>query len=146
MPTTGYKIVPEVKGLPNLNEEPNPIDSTTLLEEEYETSEPGLKSNGVKSYTANLTDDLIEFWETLQDEYEAAAADGKAMYFCHRHPKLKKAGVYKGTPSPLNYNDSAVNAMQETTLYITPNGATKLVDSPTITDATSASTQGGLEK
>lgn len=137
-PTSGYQIIPEIKTMPSFNPAPNNIDSTTLLETEYMTYVKGLKDmGGALEYGANLTDDLIEFWETLLSAYDTAAADGKAMWFAVVHPKLAKATFYKGEPAPIGFNEAAVGAMAETTLYITPNSAPIMETKPSVTnDAT----------
>lgn len=137
-PTSGYQIIPEIKTMPSFNPAPNNIDSTTLLETEYMTYVKGLKDmGGALEYGANLTDDLIEFWETLLSAYDTAAADGKAMWFAVVHPKLAKATFYKGEPAPIGFNEAAVGAMAETTLYITPNSAPIMEAKPSVTnDAT----------
>lgn len=135
-PTSGYQIIPEIKTMPSFNPAPNNIDSTTLLETEYMTYVKGLKDmGGALEYGANLTDDLIEFWETLLAAYDTAAADGKAMWFAVVHPKLAKATFYKGEPAPIGFNEAAVGAMAETTLYITPNSAPIMEAKPSVTNA-----------
>lgn len=131
-PTTGFKLIPEVKAMPALDDTPETIDSTTLLETEYMTSEPGLKSNGVKDYTANLTNELLTFWNTLIEEYDTAIAAGKAMWFAHvPNAKLDKCQMYKGTPSPIGMNDVSINSMLEATLHVTPSGGVIWADKPT---------------
>lgn len=131
-PTTGYKIVPEVKSMPSFNPSPSTIDSTTLAETEYMTYVPGLKDlGGALEYGANLTDDLITFWEECIKAYETADDAGKAMWWCVIHPKLSKATFYKGEPSPLGFNEASVGSMAETTLYITPSSAPIMEAKPT---------------
>lgn len=133
-PTSGYKVVPEVKSMPSFNPAPNTIDSTTLAETEYMTYVKGLKDlGGALEYGANLTDDLIEFWDELLEEYETATAAGKSMWFAVVHPKLSKATFYVGEPAPIGFNEAEVGAMAETTLYITPNSAPIMEAKPTET-------------
>lgn len=133
-PTTGYLEVPEVKSMPSFNPPPNNIDSTTLKETEYMTYVKGLKDlGGSLEYTANLTDDLMDFWTTLLEAKETADAAGKAIWFSVVHPDLKYATFYTGDPAPIGFNEATVGAMAETTLYITPNTAPILADKPTIT-------------
>lgn len=130
-PTTGYKTIPEIKSMPSFNPAPNTIDSTTLAETEYMTYVKGLKDlGGALEYGANLTEDLIDFWDDLLNEYETAAEDGKAMWFAVVHPKLTKATFYVGEPAPLGFNEAEVGSMAETTLYITPNSAPIMADKP----------------
>lgn len=135
-PTSGYQIIPEIKSMPSFNPSPNTIDSTTLLETEYMTYVKGLKDlGGALEYGANLTDDLVDFWETLLTAYNTAAAEGKAMWFAVVHPKLAKATFYKGEPAPIGFNEASVGAMAETTLYITPNSAPIMEAKPSVTNA-----------
>lgn len=123
-PETDYKIIPEVKSMPSFNPAPNTVDSTTLLETEWMTYEEGLKDpGGALEYGANLTDDLEDIWDALIQAYETAAKDGKATWFAVVHPKLKNCRYYTGKPSAIGINEAEVNAMTETTLYITPTGA-----------------------
>lgn len=131
-PTTGYKVIPEVKTMPSLNPNPNTIQSTTLQETEYHTYVKGLKDlGGALEYGANLTDDLITFWEAMLKEHETAVAAGKSMWFAVVHPKLAKAVFFKGEPSPIGLNEADVDSMYETTLYITPNSAPEWGTAPT---------------
>lgn len=130
-PTSGYKTIPEIKSMPSFNPAPSTIDSTTLAETEYMTYVKGLKDlGGALEYGANLTEDLIDFWDELMDAYEAASASGLAMWFAVVHPELSKATYYVGEPAPIGFNEATVGAMAETTLYITPNSAPIMEDKP----------------
>jgi hypothetical protein len=132
MPTSGYKKIPEIKSMPSINPAPSTVTTTTFEDVEYETYAPGLKSlGGPLDYTANCTQDLMDFWDTLLTEYESAAAENKAMWFVVGHPKLTKATYYKGDPSALGENASEVGGANETTLYITPTNAPKREKAPT---------------
>ena len=132
-PTTGYTKIPEIKSMPSFNPEPSTIESTTLEETEYKTYEPGLKDlGGALQYTANLTQELLDFWDDLMTEFETAEAAGLAVWFGHIHPKLDQAVYYVGVPSPLGANEVAVESMYETTLYITARNAPEWFDAPTV--------------
>lgn len=142
MPTTGYTKIPEIKSMPSFNPAPEVIESTTLEETEYKTYVEGLKDlGGALEFGANLTDDLVEFWEDLLDAYDTAEAAGKAVWFAVVHPKLAKATFFQGDPAPIGLNEAAVSAMAETTLYITPNSAPIMAAKPTL--ATSNTVLGG---
>lgn len=132
-PTTGYTIIPEIKSMPSFNPSPNTIQSTTLLETEYHTYVKGLKDlGGALEYSANMTNDLIDFWEDLLSKYTTATSEGKSVWFTVVHPKLEKATYYIGEPSPIGFNEADVDAMTETTLYITPNSAPIMAEKPTV--------------
>lgn len=131
-PTTGYKAVPEIKSMPSFNPSPNTIDSTTLEETEYMTYVPGLKDlGGALEYGANLTNNLIDFWETVMTDYETAVTANKAMWWAVVHPDLDDATYFTGAPSPIGINEASVGGMAETTLYITPASAPILAPKPT---------------
>ena len=120
-PTSGYTKVPEIKSMPSFNPQPETIQSTTLEETEFHTYVEGLKDlGGALPFTANLTDDLMTTWASVNSAYESAASAGKAMWFAVVHPKLSKATFFTGDPAPLGLNEAAVGGMAETTLYITP--------------------------
>lgn len=131
-PTTGYKVIPEIKSMPSFNPAPSTIDSTTLQETEFMTYVQGLKDlGGALEYGANLTEELITFWEGVLDEYEEAKTAGKSMWFAIVHPNLAKATYFQGEPAPLGFNEASVGSMLETTLYITPNSAPEMAAKPT---------------
>ena len=132
-PTTGYIEIPEVKSMPSFNPSPNTIDSTTLKETEYMTYVQGLKDlGGALEYGANLTEDLIDAWETLMTAYEDAISENKQVWFAVVHPQLTDATYFVGTPAPLGQNEASVGSMLETTLYITPNSAPEMAAKPTV--------------
>lgn len=133
-PTDGWKIIPEIKSMPDFNPTPNAIQSTTLLETEYHTYVKGLKDlGGAMEYGANLTDDFIDFVDNMVDDYETAVLARKSMWFVIVHPKLEHAVYFTGEPSPLGFNAADVDAMLETTLYITPTSAPTLELKPGLT-------------
>lgn len=132
-PTSGYTVLPEIKSMPDLNQEPNSIDSTTLLETESETSEPGLKSVGVLTYGANMTDDLEDIVEDLIEAQDTAAAAGKRIWYAEVNPKLKKATFFAGKVSNINFSEAGVNAMGDTSIYITPSTGLLRYVKPSIT-------------
>lgn len=130
-PTTGYIKIPEVKSMPSFNPSPNTIDSTTLEETEYMTYVQGLKDlGGALEYGANLTEDLIDAWDTLMGAYDTAVEGDKQVWFAVVHPQLADATYFVGTPAPLGLNEASVGSMLETTLYITPNSAPVMAANP----------------
>ena len=80
-PTTGYEKISEIKSIPELNPEPDNLETTTLEETERKTYVPGLKDiGGALSFTANLT--------------EASMTSGRAlsMPMIRRPPKIRLLG------------------------------------------------------
>lgn len=132
-PTSGWTKVPEIKTMPSFNPQPETIQSTTLEETEYHTYVEGLKDlGGALAFTANLTDDLVTAWASVNTAYESAASASKAMWFAVVHPKLANATFFTGDPAPIGLNEASVGSMAETTLYITPLTAPILAAKPTV--------------
>lgn len=123
-PVTGYKSIPDLKGTPELNPSPNALDATTLAQTEFKTYVKGLKDlGGALAFTANFTEELMTEWNGLVAAYQAAKADGKAVWFCIQHPDLTKAAYFTGEPSEMGLPSAGVDAIFETNVYVTPTSA-----------------------
>lgn len=123
-PVSGYTKIPGIKSIPELNPEPESLETTTLEETEFKTYIPGLKDlGGALSFTANLNDATMNAWETLMTAYDTASASGKALWFCIVIPGMEDALYFQGQPSPMGLPGIEVSATLETTVYITATGA-----------------------
>lgn len=123
-PTTGYTVIPDIKEVPEMNPEPETLESTTLAETEYKTYIEGLKDlGGALSFLANFTTELEEVWDELVTEYKTAKAADKSVWFEVKHPGLEKSVFFTGQPSAMGLPAMSVNAILETNLYITPTNA-----------------------
>ena len=124
--------IPEVKSIPELNPEPDNLETTTLEETEWRTYIPGLKGpGGALTFTANLTNDLMDKWKKLLDAYDTAAESNNVIWFVVVIPGLKQSLFFTGKPSPLGMPGMEVSAVLETNLYITPTNAPSWSDRPT---------------
>ena len=123
-PTTGFTQLIGIKSTPSLNPSPDTLETTTLEETEYKTYIDGLKDlGGALEFTFNLTEDLINQWDGLMTAYEAAKMTEKRTWFVIVIPGLTKAYYFPGNPSNMGLPETSVNAVLETTNYITPVGA-----------------------
>ena len=123
-PTTGYTIIPDIKEIPEMNPEPETLESTTLSETEFKTYIEGLKDlGGALSFLANYTTELETVWAALVTAYKEAAGEDKSVWFEVKHPKLEKSVCFTGQPSAMGLPAMAVNNILETNLYITPTNA-----------------------
>ena len=123
-PTTGYTLIPDVKEIPEMNPEPETLETTTLAETEFKTYIEGLKDlGGALSFLANYTEELEEVWGELVEAYKTATASGLSTWFEVKHPKLEKSVFFTGQPSAMGLPGMGVNAVLETNLYITPTNA-----------------------
>lgn len=133
-PTSGYAKISEVKSVPELNPEPDNLETTTLEETEWKTYIPGLKDpGGSLSFTANLTEASMEEWEGVVEAYNTAAASNLRTWFCIIIPGLTKALYFAGQPSPMGMPSMEVSAVLETSLYVTPVSAPEWQAKPAVT-------------
>ena len=123
-PTTGYKLIPDIKEIPEMNPEPETLETTTLAATEYKTYIEGLKDlGGALSFLANYTVELETAWSALITAYQTAKTSGKSIWFEVKHPILTKSVFFAGQPSAMGLPAMSVNAILETNLYITPTNA-----------------------
>ena len=123
-PTTGYTRIYGAKTTPSLNPSPETLETTTLDETEFKTYIDGLKDlGGALEFTFNLTQDLIDTWDTLMTAYETAKAAGKATWFTIVIPGLTKSFYFTGNPSNMGLPETSVSSVLEITNYITPTNA-----------------------
>ena len=123
-PTTGYTLIPDVKEIPEMNPEPETLETTVLSETEFKTYIEGLKDlGGALSFLANFTEELEEVWGELVAAYKTAAASGLATWYEIKHPKIEKSVFFTGQPSAMGLPAMSVNSVLETNLYITPTNA-----------------------
>ena len=120
-PTSGYIDIPDIKTIPSFGSAPETIETTTLANQKYKSHIPGLADlGGAKEFGFNDTELLRTAWKDLMGAYDAAKAEGKAVWFEIKHPVLTEATFFKGEPSPFTQGEIGTNALMETTLYITP--------------------------
>lgn len=124
--------IPEIKSIPELNPEPDNLETTTLEETEWRTYIPGLKDpGGALSFTANLTETLMTAWDEVVKAYDTAAEANQVIWFVIIIPGLKKSLFFTGKPSPLGMPAMEVSSVLETNLYITPTNAPQWANKPT---------------
>ena len=123
-PTTGYTLIPDIKEIPEMNPEPETLETTVLSETEFKTYIEGLKDlGGALSFLANYTEELETVWGELVAAYKSAAKEDKSVWFEVKHPKLEKSVCFTGQPSAMGLPAMAVGNVLETNLYITPTNA-----------------------
>ena len=131
-PTAGYIDLPGIKSTPSLNPAPDTLESTTLNETEWKTYVTGLKDlGGALEFTFNLTQSLLDTWDTLMDSFNTAKAAGKSVWFVIVIPGLTKAYYFRGDPSDSGLPEMEVNSVLETVMYITPTAAPVKAAKPT---------------
>ena len=123
-PDSGYTVIPDIKEIPEMNPEPETLETTVLSETEFKTYIEGLKDlGGALSFLANYTTELETVWADLVEAYKTASETGLATWFEVKHPKLDKSVFFTGQPSAMGLPAMAVGNVLETNLYITPTNA-----------------------
>ena len=122
-PTSGYSLITEVRDIPEIGNIPDALDATPLEETFMRRYINGLSdTGGVVTLTANMSDALMTAWEGCVSAAETAWETGKACWFEIKSPKLTKSFFFSGMPVELGYAGSGVNAVQDASLNIMPNG------------------------
>lgn len=92
---TAYTDLVGVKSIPSMNPAPETLETTDLNQTEYKTYIDGLKDlGGALEFTFNLTQELVEMWGTLMEEYEAAKAADKATWFLIDIPRTNRRFIF----------------------------------------------------
>lgn len=119
-PTTGYKKIPMVKSLPDLNQEPEALDTTSFDNLEYTSSTPGLKDvGGTLPFEVGFSQELFDLWEEeggVMELWDAAKLEDRAMWVAIDIPGIKKAEYLSVVPSHIGTSETGVNEVQDTTL------------------------------
>lgn len=132
-PTAGWAEITEIKSIPELNPEPENLETTTLAETEWKTYIPGLKDpGGALSFTMNLTEVSMAEWEGVVDDYNTAAATNLRTWFVIVVPGLTKSLFFTGQPSPMGMPAMEVSSVLEANVFITPTNAPAWDTKPTI--------------
>lgn len=123
-PTEGYTAIPGITEIPDMDSEPESLETTTTDNLEYKTYVPGLKDlGGALQFTANLTQDLLNLWNGtggMMEKFETAKEGGKAMWMCVYIPGLEQAVYFQFEPSPIGLMGMGVNEVVDVNLYVTP--------------------------
>lgn len=122
-PTTGYKILKDVREVPDFAPTPDSIEVTPLINEEYKTYIHGLKDlGGDLAFLANFTQELFDEYETPTTGIMAQYNSGSKMWLVIDHPKLSKSLFINVAPSSLGLNAMTTNSGTEVTLHFAPLG------------------------
>lgn len=86
MPTTDYYQVPQVTDLPDLDFDPDTIETTSFDNEEYKSYLAGLKdTGGIISLPANYTEYGVTMWDDIQDKLASSSnTTGKIAWLVMR--------------------------------------------------------------
>jgi hypothetical protein len=129
---SAYTELVGVKSIPSMNPAPENLDTTTLNEEEYKTSIPGLKDlGGSLGFTFNMSQELKTAWDALVTADATARASEKATWFFIDVPGLTEGLFFKGQPSAMGLPEMGVNSVLEVENSISPTAEPEWAANPT---------------
>lgn len=118
---TSFTNIPNPKSIPEFNPEPNTGETTSLNNTEYTTYINLLKDlGGALGFGFGMSAELLDDWNEMCDTTETNMASNRATWFTIYHPGLSKAIFFTGVPTKLGMPAMEVNAVWDTTCYITP--------------------------
>lgn len=133
-PTSGYKRLPQIKEIPEMNPTPDTIETTSLDNDEYRTYVDGLKDlGGALTFTANFTQELYDLYngeDGIINTWKTAKEEGRRMYLCIDIQGLSESCYLSVTPSKLGMPAASVNSVMEVSLYFTPTGEPEWATDP----------------
>lgn len=123
-PTSGYTIIPGVKAIPAIFNDPNMLQSTPLSATKNHTYIRGLDdSGGAIQLTVNDYKAFRDAWDTCVGAY-AALTGGKTMWFeiAYQDGSELDSFYFPGEPLALGFGGADVDSVLENNLNIAPQG------------------------
>ena len=124
-PSAAYTIIPGVKAIPAIFNDPNMLQSTPLSARKNHTYIRGLDdSGGAIQLTVNDYAAFRTAWDTCVSAYATAKAAGKGMWFEVRYQDGSDLDsfYFPGEPLPLGSGGADVDSVLENNLNIAPQG------------------------
>lgn len=123
-PTSGYTVIPGVKAIPELWNEPNMLDSTPLSATKNKTYIEGLGDNGgAIALTVNDEELFRAAWDTCVSAFEGLTG-GKQMWFeiAYQDGSNLESFYFPGQPLALGFGGAEVDSVLENNANIAPQG------------------------
>lgn len=125
-PTEKYYNLQKPKSVPDMNPEPETLDTTSLNATLYRTAIPGLLDlSGAQGITFGMSDVLMETWEKICDEWDKNKATGLRPWLEIYHPGLTKAWFIPIEPARMGVPGAEVGSVWDATVYYTIVGEIK---------------------
>lgn len=120
-PTTGYKVIPSIKGTPDFNAEPSQLDVTDFSDLVWKRSIAGLRDvGGALAFSANMTASFKSAWNSLVSAYSTGKASSMATWFEVAIPNFDSF-YFAGQPIELGIAGMDVDSVVEADGYVVPN-------------------------
>lgn len=120
-PTTGYHTLRGVVSIPDMNPEPNLLQTTPLSATKYHTHIFGLRNLQTMGMTVNDYTDFRTDWSSLMTAWGTAKAAGKGMWVEIAIPGLNSF-YYPVEPVERGFGGAEVDTVLQTTVYFAITG------------------------
>ena len=137
-PTTGYKVIHNLKEFPDTDVAPQTADATTFDQTKNTISVTLLQDlSGSMDITANLNTELFTEWEEMCDAYDTGKATGKKMWLALDLPDFEKSAFLPIEPSHITgFTGMNANSLAEQKLHFTVIGDKVMEADPTYAEET----------
>ena len=120
-PTSGYKVIPSIKGIPDFNAEPSQLDVTDFSDLVWKRSIAGLRDvGGALAFNANMTASFKTAWNSAVSAFATAKASGKSIWWEVAIPNFDSF-YFAGEPIELGLAGMEVDSVVEADGYVVPN-------------------------
>ncbi len=120
-PTSGYKVIPNIKSSPDFNAEPAQLDVTDFSDTVWKRAIPGLRDvGGALAFTANMTSSFKTTWNSLVSAAAAGKASNMSTWFEVAIPNFDSF-YFAGMPIELGIKGMDVDSVVESDGYVVPN-------------------------
>lgn len=121
MPTSGYKVIPSIKGTPDFNAEPSQLDVTDFSDLVWKRSIAGLRdAGGALAFSANMTASFKTAWNSLVSQANTAKGSDLSTWFEVAIPNFDSF-YFAGMPIELGLKGMEVDSVVEADGYVVPN-------------------------
>lgn len=123
--TTEWTVIPGVKAIPAFGTDIPTAQSTPLSATKNHTYEKLLRdSGGAINLTVNDATTFRTAWDDMLDDYETAAAAGKALWVEYAYPEGSglDSFYYPAEPAPYGFGGAEVDAILENEAAFLPIG------------------------
>ena len=123
-PTTGYTLIPGVKAIPAIYNDPNMLQSTSLEATRNHTYIPGLNdSGGAIQLTVNDYEAFRTAWNACVAAYDGLG-DGLTMWFeiAYQDGSELESFYFPAQPLALGFGGAEVDSVLENNLNLAPQG------------------------
>lgn len=122
-PTEKYYNLQKPKSIPDMNPEPESLDTTSLNATKNKTSMPGLQDfSSAMGFVFGMSQVFIDTWDKICDTWDKNKPQSLRPWIEIYHPSLTKAWFLPIEPARLGIPSAEVNSVWDVTANVTVAG------------------------